>query len=236
MSNDRIIISSIIEQKRQETAPELSDSKFFELFTASEILKDQDLSYDEISSGVIGSGNDGGIDSIYVLLNGELVQEDTDVEPVLRKRNNRIDIHILQSKRTNGFDEETINRLTSSIEEIFDLSRPLDSMKAVYNSDLRSIAERFREIFQKIIATFPILSFHIYYATLGSEVHPNTHRKVERLRQAVLHHFHNAEFKFDFIGARDLLMVCQIVCKKSKRLGRHGNTFEIKRTNDGKEH
>ena len=205
MSNDKIIISSIIEQKRQETAPDLSEAKFFELFTASEILKDQDLSYDEISSGVIGSGNDGGIDSMYVLLNGELVQEDTEIEPILRKRNNRIDIHILQSKRANGFEEETINRLTSSIEEIFDLSRSLDSMQAVYNSDIRNIVQQFRDIHQKIIATFPVIGFYFYYATLGSEVHPNTRRKVERLRQAVLNHFHNAEFKFDFVGARDLL-------------------------------
>lgn len=205
MSNDKIIISSIVEQKRQETAPDLSEAKFFELFTASEILKDQDLSYDEISSGVIGSGNDGGIDSIYILLNGELIQEDTEVETILRKRNNRIDIYILQSKRTNGFDEETINRLTSSVEEIFDLSRSLDSMQAVYNSDIRNIVQKFRDIHQEIIATFPVIGFFFYYATLGNEVHPNTRRKIERLRQAVLHHFHSAEFKFDFVGARELL-------------------------------
>ena len=58
----------------------MEDSTFFEIFSAWEILKDFDLSYEEIDSGNIGLGGDGGIDSIYVFHNHELIREDTELE------------------------------------------------------------------------------------------------------------------------------------------------------------
>lgn len=78
-ANDRIILDKVLEQKHQELAPELAPSKFFEIFTAEQILKDYDLSYDELESGIVGDGGDGGADSLYLFLNGELVQDDTDL-------------------------------------------------------------------------------------------------------------------------------------------------------------
>lgn len=69
-ANDRIILDKILEQKRKELAPDIPTSKFFEIFTAEQILKDYDLSYDEIESGIVGDGGNGGVDSLYVFLNG----------------------------------------------------------------------------------------------------------------------------------------------------------------------
>jgi hypothetical protein len=55
--NDRIILDKILEQQKLALAPELTPSKFFEIFTAEQILKDYDLSYDEIESGIVGDGS-----------------------------------------------------------------------------------------------------------------------------------------------------------------------------------
>jgi hypothetical protein len=41
--NDRIILDKILEQQKLALAPELTPSKFFEIFTAEQILKDYDL-------------------------------------------------------------------------------------------------------------------------------------------------------------------------------------------------
>jgi hypothetical protein len=54
-SNDVIILDETLEQKRLELAPELTPSDYFEIFTAEQILKDFDLSYDEITSGICGN-------------------------------------------------------------------------------------------------------------------------------------------------------------------------------------
>ena len=75
-TNDQIILNQILDQRRRDLAPDISESTFFEFFTAEQALKDFDLSYDEIDSGLVGDGGDGGIDGLYVLVNGDLVQED----------------------------------------------------------------------------------------------------------------------------------------------------------------
>jgi AIPR protein len=209
MNNDKIILSSILEQRKKETAPELSEAKFFELFCASEILKDYELSYDEINSGNIGGGSDGGIDSLYLLLNDELVQEDTDVEALSKKRKNEIEIYIIQSKRTDGFSEEAINKFNSSVEELFDLSRSLASLSKTYNNDLLTSIKKFRDIQKCIITSFPKIIFRFYYTTIGNEVHPNVIRKVDKLKQRVNDHFDSAEFFFGFLGARELLQLAR---------------------------
>jgi len=47
-NNDRIILDQVLEQQRQGIAPALDLGHFFEVFTAEQIVKDYDLSYDEI--------------------------------------------------------------------------------------------------------------------------------------------------------------------------------------------
>lgn len=44
-ANDRILLDKILEQRRQEESPDLKADKYFEIFTANQILKDFDLSY-----------------------------------------------------------------------------------------------------------------------------------------------------------------------------------------------
>ena len=64
--NDRIVLKAVLAEQKATKAPELSDNAYFEIFTAEHILKDFDLSYDEIQSGQVGAGGDGGIDSMYM--------------------------------------------------------------------------------------------------------------------------------------------------------------------------
>lgn len=43
-----------------------------------QILKDFDLSYEEIESGLVGAGGDEGIDGIYSFANGQLIEDDSE--------------------------------------------------------------------------------------------------------------------------------------------------------------
>jgi hypothetical protein len=94
--NDRIILDEILKQRQAEVDPNATPSEFFELFSAEQVLKDYDLSYDEIDSGLVGDGGDGGIDAIYVLVNGELVQEEPDYSHL--KKNITLDLIMMQAK------------------------------------------------------------------------------------------------------------------------------------------
>ena len=107
-SNDKIILEQIIGQEHSTRAGTLTKSEFFELFVAEQVLKDYDLGYNEIESGLIGGANDGGIDSIYVLVNGELAQEDFDFSTL--KKGVVIETIVIQAKLTDGFGETAVDK------------------------------------------------------------------------------------------------------------------------------
>jgi hypothetical protein len=206
-SNDRIILDQVLEQKRQLLAEALSPHEYFEIFTAEQILKDYDLSYDEIRAGIVGQGGDGGIDSMYVFINGEPLQEDTDVS--VYKRNVSLDVVIIQSKVSPSFSESALDKLVAVTEDLFDLSRPLKDFVSVYNKDLLSIIERFRKAHDDLAARFPRLKFSYYYASKGTDVNPNVERKVSKLENRVRQLFSSCDVEFKFLGARDLLLMAR---------------------------
>lgn len=202
-ANDRIILDKILEQKQQELAPQLSASKYFEIFTAEQILKDYDLSYDEIESGIVGDGGDGGVDSLYLFLNGELVQDDTDTSTF--KKNIAIDLILIQAKTAASFSESAIDRLKAFTEDLLDLSKDVSTLTAVYNEDVLSVIKRFRCVYESLAARFPVLTVYYRYASKGDQVHPNVTRKADALKGTVQHLFSSAQTDFQFLGASALL-------------------------------
>ena len=70
--NAQILLESLIEQEFQNNDNYSSISDYFEFFSASQILKNQGLSDDEVDNGIVGKGLDGGCDSIYLFLNNLL--------------------------------------------------------------------------------------------------------------------------------------------------------------------
>ena len=101
-NNDQIVLETIIKQSKDEQFPDVSIStnEFFNWFVSEQLMKDFELSYDEINEGIVDNGGDGGIDAIYTFVNGELIQRDADL--IDGKRNSTIDVYIIQSKYTNG--------------------------------------------------------------------------------------------------------------------------------------
>ncbi|MEK6977649.1 MAG: AIPR family protein [Candidatus Hydrothermarchaeota archaeon] len=202
-SNDRIILDNVIEQRKQQIAPTLSDSDYFELFTAEQLLKDFDLSYDEIESGIIGGGGDGGIDSIFIFLNEYLLQEDTDLSGY--KRNVKIEMHIIQSKMENSFSESPMDKFTAVTDDLLDFSKELSDFTTVYHKNLLETIERFRSVYKELAGKFPTLTIYYYYASKGDKPHPNVQRKVQRLAEVAKRLFSSVQVVFTFIGSRELL-------------------------------
>ena len=61
-ANDIIALNAIIEEANKTRAPDLEANDFFELFAAEQVLKDFDLTDEDISNGQVGGGDDGGLD------------------------------------------------------------------------------------------------------------------------------------------------------------------------------
>jgi len=202
-SNDRIILDEVLKQRQADIDPVAAPSEFFELFTAEQVLKDHDLSYDEIDSGLVGDGGDGGVDAIYVLVNGELVQEEPDYSHL--KKNITLDLIIVQAKTTAGFQETPVERFLTVSEDILDLSKATSSFGTAYNESLLEAISCFRTVHNQLAAKFPTLRISYFYSSKGDQPDINVQRKVEKLKAAVLRHFPSADFEFTFLGASKLL-------------------------------
>lgn len=217
-NNYQVVLETLIKQSKQEQFPDIqsSDNDFFNWFVSEQLMKDFELSYDEITEGIVDNGGDGGIDAIYTLVNEELIQRDSDL--IGGKRNTIIDVFIIQSKYTNGFSEASIDKINSSSGELFDLSKPIDELRIVYNNDLLANIEVFRKQFLHLASKFPILRFHFFYVTKGDEVHPNVKRKITQLENTIKQHFDNAQIEFNFITAKRLIELSRKERLRSKEL------------------
>ena len=200
-NNSQIILEGVLQQRRIETDPDADPAAFFEFFTAQQILKDFDLSYDEIGSGMVGGGGDGGVDSIYLLVNGDLVQEDSDYSHL--RKDIVIDLIVIQSKTNIGFQETPVERFITISNDLFDLSRSV-ALSSVYNKDLVEAIDRFQSVYQALTPWFPTLNVSFFYASKGIDVHDSVKRKVDMLKETVLSRVQNANFSFDFLGAPEL--------------------------------
>lgn len=215
-TNDQIILAQIIAEKCAESEDELSIPEYFEIYSSSEILKDHDLTYDDIAYGIVGDGGDGGIDSMYTFVNGELLKEDTEINPNQKK--NHIELVVIQSKTSSSFKEDAVIKFRESAEDLFNLANDPDDFTERYNTDLIDRAKLFRNAYSKLAKTFPRLEIHYYYATRGDEVHPNVEGKVPKLHEDLGKMFGGAEFSFEFVGASKLLEMTRNVPSTSRIL------------------
>ena len=153
---------------RDERVPDEDEGTAFELYAIGEVLKDQDLSDDDIDSGRIGGGDDGGIDGMYFFVDGTLVREDDDPPP---GKTQVAELVLVQAKRSGGFSETVVERITNFTRDIFEWEIPVEDLVHL-NGGARDCIELFRRTYDKIIEHAPRLRVSVYYVT-GSESTPN---------------------------------------------------------------
>src|SRR5260370_11812460 len=204
-TNEQILLQQVIEQKISEMESKPAESEFYERFVSEQWLKNYDLSDDEIEAGIVDGGNGGGIDAIYLLINGELIKIDTDISEF--KRNIRIDLVVIQAKVTNGFSETSIDRLISSTDELLNFSLSIPTLRKHFNSKLIGIIEKFRKTYNSLVTKHPKLYITYIYATYGDteDIHPNVEWKKNKLRSTVNQLLSDSNFEFQFLGASELL-------------------------------
>jgi hypothetical protein len=223
--NDIIILDQILSKRKESIAPELHDSTYFEIFSVEELLKDYNLDYEEIENGIVGGPNDGGIDSFFIFIENTLITGDFDYTGI--KEEPQIEIVVIQSKISTGFNEKTLSNLKDTFDDLLNLKKDLLDLSAVYNVMVLDKTELLRTSISELAAKFPKIKFTFFYVNKGdsTKVHPNVIRKIDPLRNKILEFFSAAEFSFDFIGAGDLLQLSRKRKIKSLKLKVASNTI-----------
>ncbi len=66
LTNNQILLRECFKQEFEESSGYNDINTYFEHFAASQVLKDFNLSDEEIDSGNSGGSNDGGCDNLYI--------------------------------------------------------------------------------------------------------------------------------------------------------------------------
>ena len=206
MSNSILLLETLIEEKRKEVASNLSIQDFFEIFSVENILKDKDLSYDDIVSGVVDGGDDGGIDSIYLFVNDEIISEKTDNYSDYKKGVN-IEIFAFQTKFSPTFKENAVEKFNRTINDLLDFSLDIEKMKLEYKSSLINKFLLICDVIKGLITKFPKIRFHGIYSSKGSTstIHPKVQAKASRVEEDIVGLLSDSEANFKFWGADELL-------------------------------
>lgn len=204
---DRIVLEEIIKQQKEQYSASMRPDKFFELFSAEQVLKSRgyDLDLDQIAAGNIGNGGDGGADSIYLLVNNKMVREDSNLA-AYHDQQLTIDLVIIQSKREASFGEMALKNFTDFTDNCLRLSSDLSSLsRELYKQTLIDVVSRFRSVYLKSLSQRPTLKISFYYASLGEHVDKKVQARANALRSRLREFFSNAESEVELAGAKKLL-------------------------------
>ena len=198
--NAQILLENLIEQEFLNNDNYSSISDYFEFFSASQILKNQGLSDDEVDNGIVGKGLDGGCDSIYLFLNNLLITPDV-VEHISAPKDSILEMIIIQSKKTTSFGEDAVMKWKTISGNLLDLSKTTTDFTARYNADVLEAFTTFRDTYTRLITSRVKLKFRFYYATLASELHPNVIKQAEELKETIKGLFPNAVVEVTFVDS-----------------------------------
>jgi len=206
MSNNEVVLLNNLLDESKKTAPTgLSDSEYFELFALEQVLKDYDLSVDELAAGRVGGGNDGGIDGLVSFVDSEVLDEDTDLESV--RRNPQLTLYVVQARSAQSFEETVFDRVCTTLRDILDLGKQREDLESVYSQPVVNRAMVFRDALVGLTARHASVRAIFAFVTKGStgQVHPNVLNRAETLKGVFREFLHNCAPEVRFLGARELL-------------------------------
>lgn len=198
--NDKQALVANFDIWRSERASHLEKDVAFEYFTCGEILKDFDLTDEEIESGIIGGSNDGGIDGFYFFVDDMLTNSDQ--QP--NSSPQYADLYLIQSKQTKGFSEEAVTKFQTFLVDLFELDTPVVQYTYLSTRAQEAISD-FRRDFKQVRARIVRLSIHVCYATLSTgKIHKNVLARAEKLKSSVNKSV-TADVNVSFWGVAEIL-------------------------------
>jgi len=209
-TNGQRILAELFKQDFADNGVYSSEAQYFEFFSAKNILKNLELSDEEVENGVLGSGNDDGCDAIYTLFNGINITEDI-LETISVGKESTIELIIVQAKRETSFSEDTIMKWKTTVSNLFEIGVNDAQYRTRYNEDVLNAFSLFRDLYVRLLRNTPKICISFYYTSFATEVHPNVRAQADELEDIVHKLYPNpkTEVSVQFWGAEELLHATQ---------------------------
>ena len=204
--HDIILIDGIIETRISQSLPSVDKGEVFEYLSAEQILKDYDLSYEQIKENSVDGHNDGGIDYVFFFVNGQLINDPGAIS--YPKNNCDFEAYFISCKHADSFKLAPVDSLYASLSELLDFSIKTSNLNGQYNQDILQKREDFVKIYKSTaFAPNSKLRIHIIYACRGdtAEIGENIVARSKQVEYCVGQNFSNCDVDFSFWGSAEIL-------------------------------
>ena len=218
MSNNRIILNGCISQYKAENQLEVVDSEIFELFTLTQITKNQNITFENIQNSIVDGTMDGGIDSVIVIVNDEIVDTVDELTDISFTNKTISKFIISQSKKESSFKETAIDKLITSCAILFDLEKNETALITRFNSRLVEKFMILRKAWMDTSINGGEIELEFNYCCNATEINVNNAfgSKVDQLVQITHTAFSGANINFNKYSSEELLKLYQT--RKPSRL------------------
>ena len=203
--NDKILIDGIIDDRLETKTPSDKRDEVFEYFVFEQLLKDYDLSKEEIEFGSVDGRNDGGIDGFFIFVNGHLL---TDTEKFLwPKSGSVLEVWVITCKHHDTFKQAPLDNLVASISELFDFALDDNELKGDYSVELIFQRNCLKQAYRKVSPRLREFKVSYYYASRGNkeDLGESIISRGKQAEQITKDFFGNSQTKFDFNGSTELV-------------------------------
>lgn len=203
--NDVILIDGILEERIENSFPSQNIDEVFEYFTYEQLLKNYDLSKDEILAGSVDGRKDGGIDAIFVFVNGHLIDDVSLFN--FPKAKAEISIEIISCKHASEFKQAPIDAMIPTIKDFFDFTIDTDNIRGTYNSDIINARKKILIIYKKLASSLETFKINFTYASRGdsSVIGEEVENRKKQLLQITNDLLSDCSASFSYLGSQELL-------------------------------
>lgn len=203
--NDKILIDGIIDDRVSLKLPSEKRDEVFEYFAFEQILKDYDLSIDELKSGSVDGRNDGGIDGFYIFINGHCLTDPLSFN--WPKTGSLLDVWIITCKHHDTFKQAPLDNLAASLVELLDFRIENNYLKGDYSEQILKKRENLKFAYRKVSPRLTKFTINICYASRGnsSELGDSIVSRSNQITQISLDSFGSCNAEFLFVGSTELL-------------------------------
>lgn len=203
--NDTILLDGIIDERIEQKIPSDRRDEVFEYLSFEQLLKDYDLSLDEIKSGSIDGRDDGGIDGFFIFVNGHLL---LDSEAFLWPRAGcEIEVWIINCKHHDTFLQAPLDKLNASFYELLDFALADDDLKGDYSDEVLAKRADLILAYKKLSPRLNKFGISYIYASRGDTlaVGDAIKSRADQLVEMTKSNFSSCDASFSFIGASELV-------------------------------
>ena len=199
-----IILEEILKQYKETSSELINDDKYFEYFSAEQLLKGQNLDEEEIETGLIGNSNDNGIDGFYIFLDDELINQIEQIEPMDKYKELKVYFH--QYKNQYKIEESVVLKFNNAFKDILNFD---NTQLNGWNEELKEKIILLRESILKTATSGVKIIFiinHISKANSDDIKNNNSYwSKVENLKDTIANSgISRLTVKYEFIGGEEL--------------------------------